>query len=412
VSSTTTLVNSLVQTDDPVVTATNVSAATSTYIGPVTIMTGDNQSQAFTLLTGQVDYDTLITSLVHQTVTTTTTTTNLTRAVYELVGTAAATGGSLYLSTLADGSVTTGAILNVSGSVAAMNGNQGLTVNGAAVPVLADGTFSWPLELAAGSNPVTVVATDKAGIITTDTRTVTLDATAPLITVTAPADNSVTTNGSVTFSGSIGAAGNVVTCTINGGAPQPVLMNGTAFTAVVTLQPGLNTIRGTVTDPANHTGSVKQTITYDAAALSLAITDPDQDSTTALNSLTLHGTVSGAPATVTITMGDQTFTPAVTNGAFQQQLTFPGYSRYAVAVTAADQTGHSGRVQRNIIYQLLKGDINRDGAVTAVDALLALRIAVGLDAGTTTDITIGDMNSNGEITAVDALLILRKAVGL
>jgi uncharacterized protein YhjY with autotransporter beta-barrel domain len=63
---------SYVSTD---IIATNVSAATTTYIGPQTIMIGDNQSQAFTLLPGQVDYDTLITSDVYE---------NL---VYQLMGT-------------------------------------------------------------------------------------------------------------------------------------------------------------------------------------------------------------------------------------------------------------------------------------------------------------------------------------
>lgn len=46
----------------------------------------------------------------------------------------------------------------------------------------ADGTFSKALTLAAGSNTITVVATDKAGKQTTVTRTVTLDTTPPSIT--------------------------------------------------------------------------------------------------------------------------------------------------------------------------------------------------------------------------------------
>jgi hypothetical protein len=58
------------------------------------------------------------------------------------------------------------------------------------------------------------------------------------------------------------------------------------------------------------------------------------------------------------------------------------------------------------------GDLNGDGKVTAVDALLALRIAVKLDPQTSAALVVGDMNGDGQITAVDALLILRKAVGL
>ena len=60
----------------------------------------------------------------------------------------------------------------------------------------------------------------------------------------------------------------------------------------------------------------------------------------------------------------------------------------------------------------LLGDMNGDGKVTAADALLALRIAVGLVPSTPAEIAIGDLNGDGKITAADALLILRKAVGL
>jgi alpha-tubulin suppressor-like RCC1 family protein len=58
------------------------------------------------------------------------------------------------------------------------------------------------------------------------------------------------------------------------------------------------------------------------------------------------------------------------------------------------------------------GDMNESGTVTAADALLALRVAVGLDSLTALDLLVGDMNGDGKITAADALLILREAVGL
>lgn len=50
-----------------------------------------------------------------------------------------------------------------------------------AVTVNADGTFSKALTLAAGTNTITIVATDSAGKSTTVTRTVTLDTVAPVI---------------------------------------------------------------------------------------------------------------------------------------------------------------------------------------------------------------------------------------
>jgi hypothetical protein len=79
-------VGSVAQTGAPVVTGTDVSSAATGYVGPQTIMIGDNQSQAFTLLTGQTDIDTLVTSIIHQIITTTTTDTFLTTDVYQIFG--------------------------------------------------------------------------------------------------------------------------------------------------------------------------------------------------------------------------------------------------------------------------------------------------------------------------------------
>ena len=90
-SSNTSLFSSVVQTGSPVTTGTDVSATTTAYIGPQTIMVGDNQSQAFDIVAGGVDYDTLFTTLIHQTITTTTTDTYLTKEVYELIGIPTAT---------------------------------------------------------------------------------------------------------------------------------------------------------------------------------------------------------------------------------------------------------------------------------------------------------------------------------
>lgn len=57
-----------------------------------------------------------------------------------------------------------------------------LTVNGKAVTVGADGSFSTNVTLTEGENTITIVATDSAGKTTTVTRTVTLDTVAPTIT--------------------------------------------------------------------------------------------------------------------------------------------------------------------------------------------------------------------------------------
>ena len=58
------------------------------------------------------------------------------------------------------------------------------------------------------------------------------------------------------------------------------------------------------------------------------------------------------------------------------------------------------------------GDLDGDGEVTAADARLALRAAVGLEILNEEQIKAADMDGDGEVTAADARLVLRKAVGL
>ncbi len=58
------------------------------------------------------------------------------------------------------------------------------------------------------------------------------------------------------------------------------------------------------------------------------------------------------------------------------------------------------------------GDVDNDGEVTASDARLALRAAVGLENFTADQTKRADMDKDGDVTAQDARLILRTAVGL
>lgn len=59
-----------------------------------------------------------------------------------------------------------------------------------------------------------------------------------------------------------------------------------------------------------------------------------------------------------------------------------------------------------------RGDINRDGKITAADARLALRISAGLEQATDEQRTAADINEDGKITAADARKILRISAGL
>ena len=87
---TNTLFESSSSIGSPVVLSIKDTSSSTTYIGPLTIMTGDNQSTSTVISGGAMDVDTLYTTLINQVITTTVTDTYLTQTVYELDGVAPA----------------------------------------------------------------------------------------------------------------------------------------------------------------------------------------------------------------------------------------------------------------------------------------------------------------------------------
>lgn len=338
-------------------------------------------------------------------------------AAFTVTAPADTTPPALTVSTLADGSATTNATLNVAGTVSDAGGVASVTINGAAVTVTG-GSFSKALTLVSGANVITTVASDNAGNKTTDTRTITYNANILTLTVATPADNSKINKTFVDVTGSVSEA--TATVTVNGAAAS---MNGTNFSSTVNLNAGINTIDITATDQLGNTANAKRTVTSDTTAPTLAVTDPAQDITTSMGSVTIAGTVADAQTavTITITADGLTYTPAVTGGSFSQVIPLTMNKTYAVTVTAADEAGNQTSVTRNIISSRMhSGDVNGDGQVDIADALMELRIAVGLTAMDPAYLTQGDVapyingapQPNGTIDISDALTILKATTGL
>jgi large repetitive protein len=266
-----------------------------------------------------------------------------------------------------------------------------------------------------------------AGYQATDTRTITLDQTAPALTITQPADNSVGSTASLKITGSVDdALAVVINASANNGQTANAHMVGSNFDVTVNLVPGMNTIEITATDQAGNISSVKRSVIADSAAPTLAVTDPAQDISTTQGSISISGTVTNAitSAAISIAADGKTYAPTIAiDGSFSQTISLPTDKTYAIIVTATDQAGNTATVQRNIIKTTTPyptGDINGDGKVDISDALKALRIAVGLESGTTDDLLRGDVAPlqngvpapDGVIDIADAVVILRKVVGL
>jgi hypothetical protein len=58
------------------------------------------------------------------------------------------------------------------------------------------------------------------------------------------------------------------------------------------------------------------------------------------------------------------------------------------------------------------GDVDGDGTLSITDALLALRIAMGIVEPTEEQLAHGDLDGDGAISTTEALMIMREAMGI
>ena len=332
----------------------------------------------------------------------------------------AASVPTVRVSTLSDGAITNAALLNIAGSASGVNGIKTVIINGTPVVLDAFNSFTQVFTLKEGQNTFITTALDNAGLEATDSRTVTLDTSRPVITVTAPADNSTLSATSVVVTGYLDNPG-TLTAVVNNGSPKSADMTGNNFSIALNLSGGTNTIELTATDLAGNSSTAKRTIVSDTTKPSLAVTYPGTDSTINATSFTLAGTVSDdlGSSLVSVTMEGVTYTPQVLNGAFTQQLNLPSAKTYQITVTAIDQGGNSATVVRNVIRPRILGDLNHDGKVDVVDALIALQMSVGILTANADDLAAGDVaplvngvpQPDSVIDIEDAYAILKKAVG-
>jgi|GEM_PF-7073543 len=206
-----------------------------------------------------------------------------------------------------------------------------VTVNGNPVEVSSDGSFSYDIAITSGQTMVDVMATDLAGNTAEVTRTITMDDTAPGVTVVVPtivSQQQAVISGTVTgLDSEVGP----VTVTING-VPVTVNSDGT-FALPVTLLEGENTFTIVVTDAAGNSYSMEKSITLDTTAPILSATVP---SSTSGSSVTISGTATGASKV--FVNGKQVMLG--TDGAFTSTISVsPGSN--LVVITAVDAVGNS-----------------------------------------------------------------------
>ena len=162
----------------------------------------------------------------------------------------------------------------------AESGVASLTVNGTAVTVGADGSFSKNVTLQNGSNTINVVATNGAGDKAAKTFTKSLDTARPSVSITSASGY---VSQSYTLSGMMADTGSGVASVTVNGVSVPVSTRSSTYNPVFnyqfsktyTLSEGTTTFTIVVTDKAGNSTTVTRSVTLDTqphtATLSTAL---------------------------------------------------------------------------------------------------------------------------------------------
>lgn len=167
------------------------------------------------------------------------------------------TAPALYV-TSPDYDLTTVAAVTVSGTT---EPGASVTVDGTPVTVDAGGTFGTSLTLTEGSNTITVVATDAAGHSTMITISVTLDTTAPALSVIAPLTGAILASNAMTVSGTTEPG---ATVTVNGNVAS--VSTAGAWSLQLALADGAPTITVRAVDAAGNSATLTRSVTIDTHA--------------------------------------------------------------------------------------------------------------------------------------------------
>lgn len=143
-----------------------------------------------------------------------------------------------------------------------------VTINGASATV-SGGVFSVPYTLTEGTNTINVAASDAAGNKTTQSVTVTLDSLPPMLTITYPPDNFVSSTPSLTLTGLTDANVKVTV-----GSTDVTADGGGNFTVMIVLNDGDNTINIKAVDKAGNVSTVSKKVTYKSSPFFLTVSQP------------------------------------------------------------------------------------------------------------------------------------------
>lgn len=208
-----------------------------------------------------------------------------------------------------------------------------LAINGSRVTAEADGGYQYPVTLQEGMNEFTIVATDRAGNVTTATRRYELDTIPPEIILGTPARGLVTDHPDLRLAGSVNEP---ATVRVNG--DTLALNENFDFAMDVTLVPGITGFTVEAVDLAGNETVEHREVEFDATPPAAPDTDlvtvssPDNEGMVTITGA--PGSVEpGAEVVVTVTTDG---TVSVANGDVDASAHAPYHRTFT---TTADQFG-------------------------------------------------------------------------
>jgi hypothetical protein len=270
-------------------------------------------------------------------------------------------------------------------------------------PVTLNGTlWTTTVRLSPGLNQFPVKVTDPvSGSASTIVATVSFGQNLPPIAVTNPAQDTVTAASNFILNGTVGSA-STVTATMNG-TPITVNLNsnGTFALPLAALKtPGNYVVNISATDAFGNSSSTTRFLIYDPSVPVISVLSATPPQVTSTGGVLVAKDKNGPVGTVTLS--GSTYSLDLTGAAYDPA-TLNIYSITAAGISTRD------------------GDINMDGKVDISDALLALRILIGLEPpasfqqmlhGDVGPVQNHEPTVDGQIRMSDVVIILEKVVGL
>ncbi len=172
---------------------------------------------------------------------------------------------------------------------------QSLSLNGQALALATDGSFSKLLTLAEGATMLRLEATDAVGNAAVITLVATLDTIAPVVSISAPLDGVTVAADSIPVAGLVDDRS--ATLSVNG---VSVANTAGAYSTTVALVSADTTIAVQAADAAGNTAATSITVHRDKTPPAVVITSPANNSSTRAASLRVAGTVDDRSAVVTV----------------------------------------------------------------------------------------------------------------